>query len=312
MQPKNTNETIRLLFSICLIPVGALLILLHSETPTGNLVSHIGSALIVAGVLSTFHEAVLRRFEQGETALAVADEVITRLQASPLGATGIRLLSRKRKGEARYYEWVTSTRPEDIFLAGRSVLHRLDADLVTRNMGSAEDAIARRLAEGAKIKILLIDPRSNIVPRLAQEEAQSLERLLTDLAVSLGICSRLHDVLAGRSVPASATLDICVFDEIPYFAYHSVGESMIIGFYFTSTLGHQSAAYEVVDLQTKEFFAEHFRSVFGRASSTFVLRINPHSGEVELNRTLLAELRSAMVAAIGERATDQHMTGRSR
>jgi hypothetical protein len=305
------NETIRVLFSVCLIPLGAVLILLHNDSPAGNLLSHVGFAFIVAGVLSTFHELVLQRFEQGEMASAVADEVYERLRKTPLAATGIRLVSPSRKGYDGYYKWVLGTAPDHMFFAGRSVLHRVAADLKERGLGDAESAIARRLAEGATIKLLFVDPRSDIVPRMAKEEGQSTERLLSDLAITLGICIRLHNLLGSRRLPATARLDICVFDEVPYFAYHSVGDAVVVGFYFASALGFQSAAYELVDPQTKEFFVDHFRSILGRAGATYVLRINPHSGRSELNEPLVAELRKRIVDAIGETATYQYMNTHS-
>jgi hypothetical protein len=306
----STNETIRVLFSVCLIPLGAVMILLHTESPAGTLLSHIGFAFIVAGVLSAFHEAVLRRFEQGEAASAVAEEVHSRLRMGPLSATGIRLVSPIRKGYAGYYQWVMSTGQEDMFFAGRSVLHRIDADFRARGIGNAESILARRLADGAKIKILLVDPRSEIIPRLAKEEGQTPQKLLSDVAISLGVCVRLHELLKiNKSIRADARLDIRVFDQIPYFAYHSVGDQVILGFYFSSSLGYQSAAYEIVDSQTKEFFAEHFRSILSRASDTYVLRINPHSGHPELNESLIADLRVHIAKQVGDAPTTRLMNG---
>ena len=281
------------------------MILLHTDSPGGTLLSHVGFAFIVAGVLSAFHEGVLRRFEQGETASAVADEVHHRLKIAPLSATGIKLVSPIRKGYSGYYSWVMDTGPQEIFMAGRSVLHRVDTDFRARQLGPAEECVARRLSEGAKIKVMLVDPRSEIVPRLAREEGQTPKRMLSDVAVSLGVCIRLHNLLAARSLPASASLDIRVFDEIPYFAYQRVAELVIIGFYFSSTVGHQSAAYEIVDPQTKEFFAEHFHSIFGRASDTYVLRIDPHSARIELNESLIDELRTALAQLLGQAETER-------
>jgi hypothetical protein len=296
------NELIRLLFSISLMPVGALMIVLHSETPSGILLLHIGFAFLVAGVLSSFHEGVLRRFEQGETATAIAEEVVNKLKLAPLSATGIKCVSAIRKSYSGYYTWAMSTKPEENFFAGRSVLHRIDEDFKHRELSDAATVLARRLSEGAKIKILLLDPRSDVIPRLAEEEGQSTNKLLLDLAISLGVCRRLYKLLAARTLPPSARLDICVFDEIPYFAYHSVGDMVIVGFYFSSILGHQSAAFEVVDPQTRAFFADHFHSIFARtqARGTNVLRFNSHDGRVELNEILFEDLRASIVAAVGE------------
>jgi hypothetical protein len=302
------NELIRLLFSFGLVPLGALMISLHSDTPTGTLVSHIGFALIVAGVLSTFHETVLRRFEHFDLADEIATRVEGRLRTTPLHATGIRLIAPVRKGMDRYYEWAIRTSQDDVFLAGRSVLHRLHKDFTARNLGTAAEVIVRRLLQGAKIKILLIDPRSELVPRLASEEGQTSRRLLSDIALSLGVCIEVNRLLTTQRLPPSAELEICAFDEIPYFAYHRVGDEVIVGFYFSSAVGHQSAAYEVIDQRTKDFFADHFLSIFSRAStSTRLIRVIHHSGIPEWNDSLFAKLREPIVQELGEAETEKLM-----
>ncbi len=296
------NHVIRLLFSLLLIPIGAVLILLEVDGKGGELLSKLGLAFTVAGIASSFHEGILRRLEGRETARKVADEVQSRLEAAPLSATGIRLLSPVRKGYAGYYLWAVDNGPEELFFAGRSVLHRIDADFRSRSLGGAESVFARRIAEGANVKILFVDPRSDIIPRLAREEGQEPEELLSDVATSIGVCVRLFAELRNRELPPGSSLDVLVFDQIPYFSYHSVGDNVIVGFYFSSTLGYSSAAFEVVDIQTKEFFAEHFRSIFSRAADRYILRTSPHSGAIELNRALIDDLKKPISEAIGDEA----------
>ena len=301
------NQMNRLLFSVLLIPIGAVMILLAVQGTVGGLLSKLGLAFIVAGVVSTFHEGVIRRLELNEVACAVADEVHDRLKESPLAASGIRSVSSVRKGYSGYYLWTHDNSSKEMFFAGRSVLHRIDEDFRERAMGTAEKLIARRLSEGASFKIMFLDPRSELIPRLAEEEGQSAVELLANIATSLGICRRIHSILLKKKLPPKANLDIRVFDEIPYFAYHHVGNSVIIGFYFSSTLGHASAAYDVVDRQTKEFFGEHFLSIFGRASNEYVLRTHPHSRTPELNENLFNELHYAIVAELGEQKTAEYI-----
>jgi hypothetical protein len=301
------NQTIRLLFSILLIPIGAVFILLHMNGVVGDLFSNVGLAFIVAGIVSTFHEAVIRRLEGDETACNVADQVHNRLKVTPLSTIGIRLVSSVRKGYSGYYLWALDNSPQEIFFAGRSVLHRIDADFRERAIGTAEKLMARRVLEGASFKIMFLDPRSDLISRLAKEEGQTSWQLLSDVATSLGICCRLYNLLQTEKLPPKANLDIRVFDEVPYFAYHRVEENVTIGFYFSSILGHASAAYDVVDRQTKEFFGEHFSSIFGRASSEYVLRINPHSRQPELNHKLIRDLRETIVNALGEQKTSERM-----
>lgn len=305
MKTSSPNDLARILFSVLLIPIGAVLVLVDA----GNLVANVGLAFIVAGVVSTFHEGVLRRLEGADHAQSVAGAVVERLKDAPLTASGIRLVSPVRKGYDGYYLWAMHAGTQEMFFAGRSVLHRIDADFRARTIGSAEGIIARRLKEGANIKIMFLDPRSDIIPRLAQEEGQSPKQLLSDVATSLGICERLHNLLGEANLPNTASLDIRVFDEIPYFAYHKVDTKVIVGFYFSSALGHQSAAFDVVDLQTKEFFDAHFTAMFSRAGETHVVRIDPHRRTPDLNEALLAQLQSNLQKELGQEETRHLMQG---
>ena len=301
------NQVIRLLFSVLLIPIGAVMILLAAKGTAGILISNLGLAFIVTGVVSTFHEGVIRRLENSEAACAVANKVHDKLKEAPLSATGIKLVSSVRKGYSGYYQWALNNGTEEIFFAGRSVLHRIDADFRERSIGTAESLIARRLSEGASFKIMFVNPLSGLIHRLAEEEGQTENQLLSDVAISLGICQRLHKIIKSDKLPIDANLDIRVFDEIPYFAYHRVADHVIIGFYFSSLLGHASAAYEVVDRQTKEFFGEHFLSIFGRASNEYLLKIDQHSRNPKLNIKLINQLRERLIEKIGDEKTNELM-----
>lgn len=301
------NQLIRLLFSVLLIPIGAVIILLSEEGTTGILFSNLGLAFIVTGVVSTFHEGIIRRLENNETACAVANEVHDKLKETPLSATGIKLVSSVRKGYSGYYQWSLDNDTNEMFFAGRSVLHRIDADFRERLIGTAESLIARRLSEGASFKIIFLNPLSGLIRRLAEEEGQTENQLLSDVAISLGICQRLHEIIKADKLPNQANLDIRVFDEIPYFAYHRVNDHVIIGFYFSSLLGHASAAYEVVDRQTKEFFGEHFLSIYQRASDEYLLKIDQHSRKPKLNIRLINQLRERLIDKIGAEKTNELM-----
>ena len=307
----NRNHVIRLLFSILLVFLGFSLSLLSSSYGWVRLVSDIGLAIMIAGIASTFNEAVIRRLEGEETAIIVANKVQEGLREAPLSASGIRLLSPIRKGYAGYYQWAISNHDQDLFFAGRSVLHRIDADFrsTSRVLGTAEDRIAKRLSEGCSMRILFLDPRSDMIGRLAIEEGQKREQLLGDITTSLGICERLYDKIRHLSLPHSTTLAISVFDEMPYFAYHKVDDQVIVGFYFSSIVGHASAAFEVVDPQTKEFFGQHFNSIMARASSTYILRTNPHNSRPEMNTALVTQLKEMLIKELEAEVFDCHFTG---
>jgi hypothetical protein len=80
-------------------------------------------------------------------------------------------------------EAVLEQRPQDLFFAGRSVLHRIDADIRARTGATAVDVILRRLKERSRVYILFLDPRIDIIARLADEEGQTLSAMLGDLFV---------------------------------------------------------------------------------------------------------------------------------
>ena len=295
-RPDNRNHLIRLLFSILLIFLGLSLSLLSFLYGWERLISDIGLAIMIAGVASTFHEAVIRRLEGDEAAAMVAARVQESLREAPLSASGIRLVSPIRKGYVGYYHWAIDNQVQDLFFAGRSVLHRIDADFrsPSRALGTAEERLAKRLSEGCSVRILFLDPRSDLIRRLANEEGQTTKQLLGDIAASLGICRRLYEEIQQLNLPYRTKLSVNVFDEIPYFAYHKVEEQVVVGFYFSSNVGHQSAAFEVVDPQTKEFFGQHFNSIMARAHSTYIVRTN-YNGRPEINVPLLDQLKKMLI-----------------
>lgn len=294
------NGIIRLLFSVLLIPVGALIVMLEPEKAANTLVSDLGLAIIIAGVVSTFHEAIIRRLEGAETAETVADEVHNRFREDPLPASGIRLVSSIRKGYAGYYLWAVDSSADELFFAGRSVLHRIESDFKTRKTGSVENVLARRVAEGCTVRIMFMDPRSNLIERLAHEEGQTPEQMLIDLATSVGIVVRLHNYLRTLDIAAPAKIQVRIYDELPYFAYHRVGERAIVGFYFSSALGHASAAYELVDRQTRSHFEGHFNSMFDRAQNGVLFELDRHRGQANFDAELLDSLVTTLTEKIGK------------
>lgn len=286
---------IRLLCSVVVFLIGLVLTLLDSRA----LIQHVGLAFMVAGLVSTFHEVVLRRLEGDEAAGLIAERVRLVLRDTPLQESGIRLVADRRTDFHEYLTWATHPAEQKLFFAGRSVLHRLDGELRKRRLQPADRVIARRVLEGADIRILLLDPRSELVPGLAHEEGQSAEQLLRDIDTSLEICGKIHHALDGKQIPAKAHLEIKVFDQVPYFAYHQVDDKVIIGFYFASSLGHSSPAYEVIDARTKEYFGAHFLTLFAAPATSTVLRIDPHRRVSELEADLLGELRKAIAERRG-------------
>jgi len=268
-------------------------------------------AAVIAG--SILHEKLLRdemlrqlREELDGAADSTARSVHRLFCEYPPGMTGIKLLDAQRRNYAGYYSWVNEQKQQYLFFAGRSVLHRIDADIRERmgHPASAEKILLRRLKEGSKISILFLDPRIDIISRLAVEEGQTPAALLGDLATSIGICHRLFELLESATLPASAELTIRVYDRVPYFAYHRQDTEAIVGFYFLSMKGYSSAAYELVDDVTKRVFDGHFGLILAEAARGTLVEYDGARGRATFNDQLFGELRTSLKQQLGPAADD--------
>ncbi|MGD0073251.1 MAG: hypothetical protein ABSD31_02800 [Candidatus Binataceae bacterium] len=225
----------------------------------------------------------------------------------PPGLTGMRLGTAVRRNFEGYSNWITQTKPQELFFAGRSVLHRIDAHIRSRTASCAEDILLRRLKEGSQIKVLFLDPRTGIVERIAAEEGQTLQAMLGDVTRSLGICLRLDSLLQTEfaALPANAELSIRVYDRIPYFAYHKQGDDVLVGFYFLSYKGSTSAAYELVDDVTKEVFGDHFAKIHSETTASSLVEFEGARGRPAFNGRLVAELRHCLSEKLGTDKVDE-------
>jgi hypothetical protein len=285
------SQLIRLLYSLIVFLGGLVLTVVDAR----GWVQHIGLAFMVAGLVSAFHEVVLRHLEADESAGLVAKKVVAELRGALLHATGIRLVAARRTEFQKYLEWTNASGAQTLFFAGRSILHRIDGELQSRRRPTTADkVIVKRVIDGAAIRILLLDPRSDLAARVAREEGQTASQFLTDIGTSIGICERIHETLADRHLQGSGDLEIKIFDQIPYFAYHQVDDSVMVGFYFLALLGHSSPAYEVIDEHTKKYFREHFETLFRSPMSRTVLKIDPYRRRSQLDIDLVADLRKAI------------------
>lgn len=304
------NGVLRLVFSLALVPTGAVLVLLAGHDRAGQLVNSLGLSLIVAGILNAFRELAMVRLEAEENATAITRHVQEGvLQVLPAASQGIRLVSKVRRGYDGYYKWATTTQSRELFFAGRSVLHRIDADFRKRGLPNAEQVLLRKLHEGSVIRIMFLDPRSHLVSRLAAEEGQTEEQMLRDMTTSLGICRRLYELSGGATFAPPAQLSIRMYDAVPYFSYHRDGSDVVIGFYFLTALGSQSAAYSVLDEDTRGFFEGHFTSIYDRSSGSVLLDVVPASGKASFNTKLFDELCADISAKIGMQECENLLQG---
>lgn len=290
-------------FAMLLIVAGALIALLAAGRAE-KVLAALGLALVVVGVEAFLRAAAVFRYERDDLVEEVTKRLHLRLLDRPLGATGIRRITDARRGCEEYYKWVMSTEPQRLFFAGRSVLHRIDEDLKKLEAGPAEVALARMVTEGASVRILFVNPNSDLIERLAHDERQTKRDMVSDLARSVGICRRLHGLLYNKHIPNKAELDIRVFDAVPYFAYHRQDTELIIGFYFAYGLGGTSPAYEVLDAATQGVFDKHFDSLWEDPKTTASL-LSSHKGVLRIDEKLMEQIRNHISAVLGaERAAE--------
>jgi hypothetical protein len=110
------GKMLRLMFSLFLIPLGAVFILIQASGILGDLISKLGLALIVAGVVSAFREVAILRLESEETSEKIANIVYNQLQECPPTTMGIRMISPIRRGFHGYYTWAVSNAAQNLFL----------------------------------------------------------------------------------------------------------------------------------------------------------------------------------------------------
>ena len=316
----SAKHIIRISIALLITAVGVIFILLDLTEILGasqnasRFIEKIGIALTVAGVVSLFHEILLRRLEMDETARFISNylkkkmdqeadsniqktvsHICNGLRENPIIPTGLHMVAEKRKKWKGYYSWVLDHGQTKLFFAGRSVLHRIDQDLYERDKRTAEAAIFRRLSEGATFRIMILDPRSELIPRLAKEEGQKEEELLHDIMISLGICKRLYELIRSSSTHSDAFLDIRFYDHVPYFAYHRDGDLSVVGFYFHASVGHSYGAYELVDPKSKRLFEHHFTELSARADDSVLVCKYPHLQNPKFDDELMEKFLKSII-----------------
>lgn len=122
--------------------------------------------------------------------------------------------------------------------------------------GLSEEIIKRRLKENSNIRILFLDPRSEIIPYIVKEDEKEIKTLFEYICKSISICKRLYNLIKDEEFGVQAKLEVRLFDEIPYFAYHKVNETAIIGFYLGFSSSPNAPAYEIADPNDNQIFEQ--------------------------------------------------------
>jgi hypothetical protein len=260
---RRQNLKLRISMAFILLVLGALFV---SFTSADNIsgkwfvLQQFGIAIMVAGAVSLLTEIMI--------------EIRPPFGPSPdyLHASGIQMLANKRQGDDRYHTWVITRAPQDLFFAGRSVLHRIQIDFKDRHLTPVEDILVRKISEGSTIKILFCNPLWNFIPDIAAAEGQTLAKIFDDFSKTIEIVKRISDKLLGTPVKYSGEIDIRIYEELFQYAYHrtenyeTTEKKMYLGLYFARRQGCHSPLFEVFDSSIQTVFEHHFDDIFAKST----------------------------------------------
>jgi hypothetical protein len=308
----NVNEKLkfwlRLAIGIIILAVGFSLISLsiNSTSTSGLIGEKIGLALIVAGIIAVFQEVVWRPITRDE----LKDGINKVLEFMKGPAIHLETLVRLRY--PGYHKWLINSKPQDVFISGHSVLHRMEDDFGQLPVNSLEEAICLKLSQACNIKILFLDPTWEFLDNVAnaQEEKpgdipyQTPIQLKKNIATSIGIVKRIADKLEKKQGPLPGSLDIRVCREVTQYAYHHVvckdndSEEMYVGLYFASELGTDSPLFVVENSNIRVRFRTHFTKIFARATPI----LSMSCGEKKSNFAIkyYRECKQILAVSIGE------------
>ena len=276
----------------------------------GILGQSIGFSFIVTGTVTVFQESVLTPLRKEETKEQIdriskeTKQNIDRISRETkdgfdrvfqlLRGPGIYMLSPERRGNLRYYKWLLERASQQIFFAGHSVLHRIEADFKSQGLVSVSEALKQKLSEGSKIRIIFLDPTWIFLDKIAQDEKQEPIELLTDLAKSLGLCKKLWQLIEADYIGGEIEIRTC--QELKQFAYHRVccmeknEDEVLVGFYFAGKLGEKTPLFVVENEQIRDIFLEHFTTVSIRSKRLLIYSRTERSFDHKYYRECLNSL----------------------
>ena len=276
------SRIFRIIYSLLVLFIGTTMALAlnNSTSLIGILGQSVGLAFIVTGCISVFREGIIFPSESDETK-KLYDDIKNKMEkgfgdiCDRLSRQGIYLLSEKRYGHPRYHRWLLETKPQHIFFAGHSVLHRVQKDFEDRQLKSVEENIEQKLSEGSHIRILFLDPTWELLNDVAKGEGQAINDFRLDLKTTLGVCQKIWKRIEGKKLAGDIEIRTC--RETVQYAYHYTfcpdrdEKEMLAGFYYAGRLGTLSPLLLVEGKDIQNFFEEHFKNVFDREESIHLL-----------------------------------------
>lgn len=243
------HRTLRILGEIIVLLIGCLLLVLFRN----ELVKNVAVGLITAGITAVIFEGILK------------DEVLGQLRVYMKPA--LRLVGIRKEMYQKYLDLFRGAHKQiDIVALTSENLTRVYGDLLKSKI----------LTEPCDIRILSLDPESPLWQyRLQDESDYSHEQIRETVACSTkflkGIVSRIKDETDMRS-DLKGSLVAKQHSSLPHFAYFRADDRIIIGLYYSFTVGLKSHAIVVEDQSSSLFrmLEQHFETMWARSQNEIV------------------------------------------
>lgn len=166
----------------------------------------------------------------------------------------------------------------------------LSLEVVLNNYG--DDRFIRWIREGKHIRILVLSPLSMGARLRSREESGNEAFLPEKIVVQIGNLQNLYNHAVGALEHTSyrGSLEVRLYEGIPYFAYFRTENAMAIGLYYSHIKGLQSEVILVdVDSTVYNNMSGHFEKLWNkgdrkeREETTVCVISEPHMHFVDLN-----------------------------
>ena len=243
------RRMVRILCEIIVLLIGCLLLFLFQN----ELIKNVAVGLITAGITAVIFEGILK------------DEVLDQLRTYMKPA--LRLAGLRNAMDQYYLELFKSARKQvDIVALTSENIIRVYGDLLKSKI----------LTEQCDIRILSLDPESPIWQyRLQDESDYSHEQIRETIENSTkflkGIASRIIDETNMKS-DLKGSLVAKHHSNLPHFAYFRADDRIIIGLYYSFTVGLKSHAIVIEDQSSSLFrmLEKHFEVMWERSHNEIV------------------------------------------
>ena len=179
--------------------------------------------------------------------------------------------------------------PERKFLTGNYVDWARTAkeiEIITLSMsyildGYGDQELIGWINAGKTIKILVLNPNASVTKLRGREEGIDLKRkILLQVQRLKKLCKESKKFIKNQEESSNAwngftgSLEVRIYDGIPYFGYFKADNIMVIGLYYSHLTGVESEALRIQESETGIFkkMIDHFNSLWeGKSEKTEIV-----------------------------------------